>query len=71
MKPNTETHIYGIKARGRKELIKHLKGGRLTLKAAVLAKCFDCMGGYQGGKIDCKMPDCSLYAWMSYREGRK
>lgn len=71
MKSHTETHIYGIKARGRKELSKHLKGKRLTPKQAVLANCFDCMGGYMDGKYSCGIPDCPLYPFMPYREVEK
>ena len=41
---------HGKTARGKKELIKHLEGGRLTLKQAVNAYCFDCMGYYADGK---------------------
>ena len=57
----------GIKARGRKELIAHKEGKRLTQRQAIYAKCFDCMGGYIDGKTDCNMPHCSLHPFMRYR----
>lgn len=60
----------GVKARGRKELRAHKEGQRLTQRQAIYAKCFDCLGGYIDGKIDCNMPHCSLYAWMPYK-GKK
>ena len=37
---------FGISAQGRKELTNHRLGKRLTQKQAILAKCYDCMGGY-------------------------
>ena len=55
------------KARGNKELRKHILGDRLSLKKAVLAKCADCMGYYFDGRFDCQMPDCPLYPFMPYR----
>lgn len=53
---------------GKKEMIKHLQGGRLTMRQRLLAKCFECMGGYKDGMVDCRIPDCALYPIMPYRE---
>jgi Zn finger protein HypA/HybF involved in hydrogenase expression len=61
---------HGKTARGKKELIKHLEGGRLTLKQAMLAKCFDCTGYFADGKVDCKCPKCSLHPFMAFNENR-
>lgn len=62
----------GISARGKKELLKHLYGERLTVRQMVIAKCYDCMGYYSDGRgQDCKIPDCPLYPLMPYREGEK
>lgn len=61
---------YGKAARGRKELIKHLEGHRLTLKQAVDGHCFQCCGYYADGKIDCLMPHCSLHPFMAYNKNR-
>lgn len=58
-----------IKAKGRQELIRHLKGERLSYKDRCLAKCFDCMGYYADGKGSCNSPDCPIYGVMSYRNG--
>lgn len=63
--------MHGIKARGRNELIKHISGERLTQRQAILAKCFDCMGGYSDGKYNCGITDCPLYQFMPYREIEK
>lgn len=57
-------------AKGKKELLRHLDKERLTLKQAVIAKCYDCMGFYSDGKVDCKMPDCSLYPFMPYNPSK-
>jgi len=60
------TQQYGKTARGKSELIKHLEGYQLTLRQAVNAHCYDCMGFYADGKNDCCMPGCSLYPFMPY-----
>lgn len=65
-----DTVNFGIKARGGKELKAHREGKRLTQRQAIYAKCFDCMGGYTDGKMDCLIPSCSLYQWMPYK-GKK
>jgi len=62
---------HGKTARGQKELIKHLEGNRLTLRQAVYARCYDCMGFYTDGKVDCRMPHCPLHPYMPYNEGRQ
>jgi hypothetical protein len=53
---------------GGKELRKHLNGERLDLEEAVLSKCYDCMGRYVDGAMDCKIPECPLYQYMPYRD---
>lgn len=65
-----ENIAYGISARGRKECIKHLKGGKLTRKEAVLAKCYDCCCGYEDGKEDCKVKGCPLHPYMPFNRDR-
>lgn len=57
---------HGIKAQGKKEILKYLKGNRLTLRQAILAKCYDCMAFYADGRNDCKDADCPLYPFMPY-----
>jgi hypothetical protein len=61
---------HGLSARGRKEILAHLEGKKLTLKQAVLGKCYDCMGYYSDGKVDCEMKNCTLYPFMSYNPNR-
>lgn len=53
---------------GRNELERHLNGKKLTWKQAARAKCFDCMGGYADGAMDCHVPACPLYQFMPYRD---
>ena len=36
-------------------------------KEAILAKCYDCMGFYEDGTMDCGCSDCPLHFWMPYR----
>jgi hypothetical protein len=58
-------------ATGVKEQKAFETGKKLTLKQSVLAKCADCMGNYADGKIDCRVPECSLYPFMVYGVGWK
>lgn len=67
----TEVARYGIKARGKKETLKHLTGKRLSPLQAIYAKCFECMGYYSDGKMDCQVPSCPLYPFMPYQEGSR
>jgi len=55
---------------GKTQLLKYLTGKRLTQAQAIKAKCCDCMGGFSDGRIDCAMPDCSLYPFMIYNPKR-
>ena len=55
-----------INAKGCREDRAYSLGKKLTLKQAVLAKCADCMGKYADGKLDCEIPECSLYPFMPY-----
>jgi len=59
---------HGKRAKGKKELIKYLEGGKLTYKQAVQAKCCECMGSFIDGLADCEIPDCPLYGFMPYRK---
>jgi hypothetical protein len=62
---------YGKTAKGRQELIKHLEGGRLTLKQAVNARCYDCCCYYADGKQDCNLSMCPLHPFMAYNENKQ
>jgi len=61
---------HGKTARGKKELIKHLEGGRLTLKQAILAHCYDCMGYFVDGRQDCEMTKCPCYPFMIFNSDK-
>jgi hypothetical protein len=58
----------GINSAGKTNLVKHLKGERLTRHAAILAKCCDCMGYLPDGRMDCRMPHCSLHPFRPYKD---
>lgn len=60
----------GIKAKGRKELFKHLNHETNTMKQAIAGKCYDCMGYYADGTGDCQNKQCSLYPFMPYNPNR-
>lgn len=50
---------------GRKDLIRHLEGKRLTQRQAIRAKCYDCNG--MGESNICDIEDCSLFGYSPYR----
>jgi len=58
--------IYCKNALGKKHLKNYLNGETLQSKQAILAKCYDCMCGYEDGKVDCQIPECPLYSFMPY-----
>ncbi len=62
---------HGITAKGRTELLNHLGGKRITLRQAVSAKCFECMGYFADGRQDCGIKGCPLYPWMVYGQKKK
>ena len=62
---------YGKQAQGKKELIDYLAGKHLTLKQSALGKCYDWMGYYADGQVDCNISNCILYPYMPYRKGEK
>ncbi len=55
---------------GKRAMLKYLRGEQIGMAEAMLGKCFDCMGHYHDGKMDCEQPHCSLYQWMPYRRNR-
>ncbi len=57
--------------RGKKELLKHLAGGPLTMKQTVIAECYLCTAGYFDGRVDCEDFICPLYGHMPYRKNKK
>jgi hypothetical protein len=61
---------HGIKAQGKNEYIEYLETNKkLPPRKAILANCYQCMGFYDSGKVDCEIMDCPLYLYMPYREG--
>jgi hypothetical protein len=54
--------------RGKKELVTHLSGGKISATQAIRAKCYECCGYYVDGAQDCGMPDCPLYPFNKFGE---
>lgn len=65
-----EIEKYGLAAKGRKELLAHLDGKKLSSLQSIYAKCYDCTGYYADGKVDCVMPKCPHYSFMPYNPNR-
>jgi hypothetical protein len=53
---------------GKSAFKRYYKGEKLAFIESIQAHCYDCMGFYEDGKMDCKCPRCSLYPWMPYKE---
>ena len=56
------------KFQGGKQYKKFLHGKPLTRKEAMLAHCYECMGGYDQGKQDCQGKSCPLYNYYPYKD---
>ena len=59
----------GKKRAGRRELIKHLEGTRITRGQAIKAKCYDCNGMGEFG--DCDMVGCPLLPFSPYNRHKR
>jgi len=55
--------------RGQKEHEKFEVGTRLTYRQTLLAMCYICNGGKEGG-VDCQGDSCPGYPYMPYRGKR-
>ncbi|BCS53295.1 hypothetical protein GSbR_21790 [Geobacter sp. SVR] len=55
--------------KGRMELIKHIKGGKLSPSQAIAAFCYECCGFHDQGRFDCKVESCPLYPLNPARTG--
>jgi len=61
----TERRATNIK--GKNQFDDFQNGKRLTHKQAILAHCFECMGGFEDGKQDCCGYSCPLYSFFPYK----
>ena len=52
--------------KGRRELLLHLGGGRLTPVERIKAKCNECCNGFIDGPHDCQIETCPLYPLQPY-----
>ena len=72
---NTEqiAHIkeIGKAAQGRRQMLKHLEGGRNTKDGAILAFCYMCMGYCADQIVDCETLNCPLYPFHPYNPNRQ
>jgi hypothetical protein len=68
-KTDRETDVRTWPASGGKNAyLSQLAGEDIGRADAVVAKCAECCGGYQDGKVDCGVSLCPLYPWMPYRK---
>lgn len=56
---------------GKRHMLRFLNGERLTQAQAIAAYCYDCMGFYVDGKVDCGNALCPLHPLMPYNPSRQ
>lgn len=57
-------------AQGQREFIRYLKGEHINLRDAIKAHCYDCMGYYADGIMDCGCVRCPLHPFMPYNPNK-
>lgn len=59
----------GKTSQGKNEFEKYQKGGKLSMKQAIMAHCYWCQGYYSdvNSREDCQSDSCPLYPLMPYR----
>ena len=62
-----EIEANGLNARGKKELIAHLKGEKIKRSAAMRAQCYQCMGYFTDGREECIIETCPMYEYRSFK----
>jgi len=60
--------IGGKRAQGLREHIMIQNDKRVTRNGAIKAFCYECMGGYYDGIIDCGCRYCPLYSYHPYKK---
>ena len=60
----------GLLSKGKRHLIKHLEGGKLSRSEAMQAKCYDCMGYFSDGRQDCMVENCPMFNFRPYKDGK-
>jgi hypothetical protein len=66
-----QIEAYGLEARGKKHLLRHLDGQKLSRKAAMESHCYQCMGYFIDGRADCGIPTCSLFDYRPFKDAQK
>lgn len=57
---------FGKECQGKKEYTKFLQGEPINRNAAIKAKCYDCCGYFEDGRVDCQNHTCPLYSYFPY-----
>ncbi len=53
---------------GKGEYLKFKRGEYCTQRELIRAKCYECMGFYTDGALDCQITGCPLHKFQPYRE---
>lgn len=53
--------------KGKNEYIGYLRGVEITRGQAMVAQCYTCMYGYDGGPEDCQGYSCPMYNYFPYK----
>ena len=54
---------------GKTQLLKYLRGSRITRQESIKAKCFDCDG--MGDSGECDLEHCALYPYSPFKTNSK
>lgn len=57
----------GASSPNKKSFLKFINGKPIAWRDAGQAMCYECMGYFEDGKIDCYGYDCPLYPFYPYK----
>ena len=61
----------GARAKGRKQLLAHLRGERITQAGAIAAKCYDCQGYCEdSARVECGLDLCPLFPYSPFNPNK-
>ena len=67
-----EIEEHGGHSAGRSQMLKYLRGERITRGDAIKAKCYECNGYAVDGRPICNMRDCPLWPYSQFnKRGRE
>ena len=69
MDDRLKSALSGVLRKGKNQLIKHLKGEKVSRANAVYAKCYDCNG--LGEQDECDDKGCALWPYSQFTKNAR